>query len=347
MDALLGLTGVLGIVISLIWAAVNLIKKRPLKVPAVIMVIAVLLLSTGLALSPAEEDPPADQVITEEKVPAEEELEPAEEEPPEPEPDAKETDFPAEEFEVHFIDVGQGDAVFLDAPGKDLLVDGGDRGYTVVNYLEGLGVDSLDLVIGTHPHADHIGGLINVMEEVPVGEIIDPGVLHTTETYEDYIDIIDSKNITYTEGRVGMEWDLGAGITMQVIHPRSPSEDHLNNASIVTRVTYGEVSFMLTGDAEQEAEQEILNRDYNLDSTILKVGHHGSSTSTTRAFLDAVSPELAVIMCGQDNPYGHPHDETLASLKQAGIDIYRTDLQGTIVITTDGETYEVNKEPWN
>ena len=354
MDVLLGLTGFLGIVVGLLWSIVCLFRRRPFKVPAIVLVIAVLLFSAGLALSPAADERAANDEEVEaledpvtkdpEPAPAEEEVT-AEEEPAEPL--EEEEVEPAFELEVHFIDVGQGDAIFIDAPAKDLLIDGGDRGYTVVNYLGDLGIDSLDLIIGTHPHTDHIGGLINVMETLPVGEIIDPGVLHTTDTYEDYINIIESKNITYTEGRAGMEWDLGEGITMQIIHPCSPSEDHLNNASIVTRVSYDQVSFMLTGDTETEAEKEILGRDYDLKSTILKAGHHGSSTSSTQAFLDALDPELAVIMCGEDNPYDHPHDETLERLAGAEIEIYRTDLQGDIIITTDGQTYEVNLEPWN
>lgn len=362
MDALLGLAGLLGIIISVLWSVACLFKRRPLKVPAVLMAGAVILFSAGLAISPdrdqeAEEVPeetaleepePApddpEEPEIEEEPPAEEAPEEPEEEPAEPEEEKLDPDLTVE---AHFIDVGQGDAVFLDAPVKDILIDGGDRGDTVVNYLDRLGVESLDLVIGTHPHADHIGGLINLFEEIPVDEVLDPGVTHTTITFEDYIDLIDQKDIDFTEGSAGMERDLGEDSTMKVIFPRSPSEDHLNNASIVTKVTFGEVSFMFTGDAEKEAEQEILTRDYNLDSDILKVGHHGSRTSTTQGFLEEVDPETAVIMCGLDNQYGHPHEETLTRLYQAGVDIYRTDHQGSIVITTDGETYEIDQEPWN
>ena len=260
---------------------------------------------------------------------------------------------------VHFIDVGQGDAIFLQTIEKsidpslvilgesvvqNILIDGGNRGDEVVNYLQDLDVDNLDLVIGTHPHADHIGGLINVMEALTVKEIIDPGVFHTTITYEDYLDIIDEKDIIFTEGRAGMIRDLGGGAEMKIVHPVYPSSAHLNNASIVARVTFEQFSILFTGDAESEAEIEMLDRDYTLKSTILKVGHHGSRTSTTQPFLDAVSPEAAVIMCGRDNQYGHPHEEILSKLTSAGIDIYRTDIHGTVVITTDGVTYDVNTD---
>ena len=250
-------------------------------------------------------------------------------------------------LEAHFIDVGQGDSILIKTTNKNILIDGGDRGNIVVNYLRNQGVSSLDLVIGTHPHADHIGGLINVMDAIPVKEIIDPGVAHTTITFEDYLDIIDEKDIIFTEGRAGMTRDLGGGAEMKIIHPSSPYSSHLNNASIVCRITFGEVSFMFTGDAEREAESQILNRGYELDSDILKVGHHGSSTSTTQAFLNVVDPDVAVIMCGMNNQYGHPHHETLENLSAANIDIFRTDKHGTIVIKTDGLTYEINKQPYS
>ena len=327
--------------------------------PAIIFVVAVLLFSAGLAISPTaderavndEEVEEVEEPVTEDPEPssAEEEDEIAEEEPPEPaeEGDVEEEVEPAGELEAHFIEVGQGDAIYLDAPQKNILIDGGDRDDIAANYLAREGVESLDYVIATHPHADHIGGLISVMEQIEVEEVLDPGLPHTTVTFEDYIDTIEAHDIKFTETHAGMEKDLGDDTTMEVIHPESPGEEHLNNASIVTRVEHGEVSFMLTGDAEQEAEQEILNRDYELESDILKVGHHGSNTSTTRPFLEAVDPDIGVIMCGDDNPYGHPHDETIERLAAEGVATYRTDIQGTIVVTTDGEDYEVNQEPWN
>ncbi len=248
---------------------------------------------------------------------------------------------------AHFINVGQGDAIFIQTPAKNILIDGGDRGTTVANYLRNQGISSLDLVIGTHPHADHIGGLINVFQSIPVKEVIDPAVVHTTKTFEDYLTLIDKKDIKFTEGRAGMNRDLGGGAQLELLHPTSPSSSHLNNASIVARLVFGQVSFLFTGDAETEAEKEMLNRSAALVSDILKVGHHGSRTSTTQAFLQGVDPEVAVIMCGKDNQYGHPHEEILQRLANAGVDIYRTDLHGTIVITTDGQTYDINiKQPY-
>lgn len=182
---------------------------------------------------------------------------------------------------------------------------------------------------------------------IPVKEIIDPAVVHTTKTFEDYLTIIDEKDIKFTEGRAGMSRTLARGVRMDILHPSSPSSSHLNNASVVVRIVFGQVSFLFTGDAEREAEREILNRGYELESTILKVGHHGSRTSTTTAFLNGVKPEVGVIMCGANNRYGHPHEETLDNLTKAGVKIYRTDIHGTIVISTDGQTYDINvKEPY-
>ncbi|MCR3922556.1 MAG: MBL fold metallo-hydrolase [Firmicutes bacterium] len=244
---------------------------------------------------------------------------------------------------VHFIDVGQGDAILIQAPSQTILVDGGERGTTVIDYLKKHGVTKLDMVIGTHPHADHIGGLINVLQSIPVSEVIDPGVVHTTQTYEDYLLLIDEKDIIFTEGRAGMSRNLGGGATMKLLHPSSPTGTDVNEVSVVVKLTFGQVSFMLTGDAEEATEKQILNAGYNVASTILKVGHHGSHTSTSTAFFSAVSPEVAVIMVGA-NSYGHPHEETLAKLTNAGVTIYRSDLHGSIVITTDGEHYEVNSK---
>lgn len=205
-----------------------------------------------------------------------------------------------------------------------------------------LGIDKLDVVIGTHPHADHIGGLIDVIRELTVKEVIDPGVIHTTKTFEEYLTLIDEKDITFTEGRAGMRRDLGDGVIFEILHPQNPSSQHLNDASVVVRITYGDISFLFAGDAEEASELEMIQRSHDLKSTVLKTGHHGSSTSTSRSFLDAVNPEIAVIMCAEGNTYGHPHAQTLQRLIDSGIDVYRTDISGNIVITTDGSTYRVS-----
>ena len=243
---------------------------------------------------------------------------------------------------VHFIDVGQGDAVLVQTKTHHVLVDGGDRGEIVPNYLLSRGIDAVDIVIGTHPHADHIGGLINVLRSIEVGEVIDPAVVHTTRTFEEYLTLIDEKDIPFTEGRAGMSRMIGPGVRMDILHPVNPSSDHLNDASIVARISYGSVSFMLTGDAELSSELEMINSGQTLRSTILKAGHHGSRTSSSHAFLDAVDPEVVVIMTGEGNRYGHPHEQTLAQFSRRDIEIYRTDWHGNIIISTDGTSYHID-----
>jgi competence protein ComEC len=250
-------------------------------------------------------------------------------------------------MKVHFIDVGQGDAILIETPSKNVLIDGGNRGTTVVTYLKDQGLNSLDLVIATHAHADHSGGLINVFQSIPVKEVIDPGVVHTNKTFEDYLTLIDLKNIKFTVGQANMVRDFGDGTVMVIAHPSDPYGSPINDTSIVVRMTFGEISFLFTGDAERPSEEQILRQGYNLKSTVLKVGHHGSNTSTTASFINAIAPEVAIIMVGQGNRYGHPHDETLLRLTNAKIDIYRTDIHGTIIITANDQTFEVNqKQPY-
>ena len=235
---------------------------------------------------------------------------------------------------VSFIDVGQGDSEFIELPnGETLLIDAGtdETGADVVNYIESLGYSSIDYVVGTHPHEDHIGGLDDVIRTFDVESVYMPKVTADTKTFEDVLDAVDEKGLTINTAKAGVTLVDGDGLSVKMLAPVLDEYDNTNDYSAVIKVVYGDTSFLFTGDAEEYAESLITG---DVDSDVLKVGHHGSSTSTGEAFLERVSPSYAVISCGFDNSYGHPHTETIEKL--GGIPVFRTDEMGTIVATSDG-----------
>ena len=244
---------------------------------------------------------------------------------------------------VHFIDVGQGDATLIQNNEGNVLIDGGDRrtADSLVRYLKDNGVGKISYVIATHPHADHIAGLVNVLNTFEVDTIIMPRVAHTTVTFERLLDAIENNDVKVQEPVAGASFTLGETV-FTIAAPNSSSYRNMNNYSVSVRVSHGSTSFMFTGDAETESENEMLARNRSLSAKILHVGHHGSRTSTSQAFLDAVLPEIAVISCGKGNSFGHPHEEVLSRLEEARVTIYRTDLHGTIVISTDGASLTVH-----
>lgn len=243
-----------------------------------------------------------------------------------------------DELRVSFIDVGQGDSEFIELPnGETMLIDAGtnETGKNVVDYIKSLGYTSINYVVGTHPHEDHIGGLDDVIKTFDIGSIYMPKVTADTKTFEDVLNAAESKNLMINTAKSGVSIMNTEDLSVKFLAPTLDSYENTNDYSAVVKVVYGETSYLFTGDAEEFSEN-LITDDVNAD--VLKVGHHGSSTSTSTEFLKKVSPASAVISCGKDNSYGHPHSETLQKLADMGTAVYRTDELGTIVSVSDGKT---------
>ena len=249
------------------------------------------------------------------------------------------------EILVSFIDVGQGDSILVRSRDHAVLIDGGEHSQrnAVLRYLRNSGVRRLDYVVATHFHSDHIGGLVTVLRQLDIGRVVMPDATHNTVTFENFLAVIENNNIGVTFPSPGDRLQIGI-IDLAVIAPPNPHPgpaNNLNNTSIVLRLEHGQNSFLFAGDAEHELENWILSSGANISSTVLKVGHHGSQTSTSEAFLDAVSPRAAVISLGANNTYGHPHREVMNRLNARNILIYRTDQLGTIRMITDGQRIDL------
>lgn len=246
---------------------------------------------------------------------------------------------------VWFFDVGQGDSELVQLPnGKNLLIDAGtaECGTGLVKLIKGLGVQELDYVVATHPHADHIGSMRKIIETFAIGSYYMPRVaddeVPTTSTYTNLLKAMQKKGIKAIQAKAGVTLFSENGCKAQLLAPVSTSYKNLNNYSAVTLLTIGKKKFLFTGDAEKESEQQMLKSGASLQADVLKCGHHGSKTSTTASFLKAVSPTDAVISCGRNNDYGFPPQQTLSKLNKDHVKIYRTDEQHTICARTDGNT---------
>lgn len=269
-------------------------------------------------------------------------------EPPEvsdpiiPEPPAELPDNST--FEIHFIDVGQGDCSLVVCDGKAMLIDGGESSESskVYAYLKSHGVDHLDYMVATHAHSDHIGGLSGALNYASVGTAFCPVTEYDSKTFSSLVKYLGNQNASITVPSAGDTFALGSA-HVQILGPQKNYDDP-NDTSIVLKITYGETSFLFTGDAERTAEADILDAGYDLSATVLKVGHHGSDTSTSYPFLREIMPEYAVIQVGKDNSYGHPTEDTLSRLRDADVKVYRNDLQGTIICTSDGESVTFSTE---
>ncbi|MFJ7934497.1 MBL fold metallo-hydrolase [Sporosarcina sp. NPDC096371] len=247
-------------------------------------------------------------------------------------------------LKVHYIDVGQADATLLQVIDKDesinLLIDTGDwNASDVVDYLHAQNIKDIDIIAVTHPHADHIGQLDKIIGEFSVTEVWMNGETANSGVFAKSLEAIEKHNVEYYEPEVGEVFDIGP-LEIAILHPNALSAN-TNNNSLAMRLQYGEVSFLFTGDAEQQAEQAILTNGANIHAQILHLGHHGSNTSSTPEFLQAVKPEIAIYSAGIDNSYGHPDAEVVDRIHSRDIPLYGTDTHGTIMVETDGKTYTV------
>ncbi len=249
----------------------------------------------------------------------------------------------ADKMYVSFIDVGQGNCTLLRCDGKAILVDSGEVGaaQTVINYIKNLGIDELNCVLVTHPHTDHMGAMTKILYEFKIDDLIMPEIpeeiIPTNKTYEKFLTAVSDNAGNVIAAKPGETYSYGE-MKLEIFAPLR-DYDNLNDMSAVSRISYGDTSVMFTGDATTTVEKDLLKKNINYSATVLNVGHHGSKTSSSEAWLRAVNPKYAVICCGVNNDYGHPHSLITKRLEEFGIEYFETDLLGTIVFESDSKNF--------
>ncbi|APQ78323.1 MBL fold metallo-hydrolase [Clostridium botulinum] len=248
------------------------------------------------------------------------------------------------ELKVHYIDVGQGDSILVQTKDKNILIDAGTRksSDSLISYLKKQHIKKLDYVIATHPHEDHIGGMPKVIEEFEISNFYAPKKTANTKIFKDMILQLKKKNLKINVAKKGISLDLSNNSSLDFLAPVKDNYENTNDSSAVVKLTHGNTKFLFTGDAEKTSEKDILNSNEDLSSNVLKIGHHGSHSSSSKEFLDKIDPKIAIISCGKNNDYGHPHKETMKELNKRNIEVYRTDIDGNIVLTSDGENIKKN-----
>lgn len=246
-----------------------------------------------------------------------------------------------DELVIHFIDVDQADGMLLIVGDTTVMIDGGNTptSQDVLEYLKRFGVDQIDLMVNTHPHGDHLGGLPTVLNNIPTDKIWCADSTYDTYLYKSFTQLVAQKNFNISHPEPGTVFAEN-GLTITVLGPVNSADTYtdLNDTSLVLMVQYGQRKFLFTGDMEAFAEKQLVDAGMSLKADVLKVGHHGSYSSTSQVFLDKVDPEYGVISCGRNNEYGHPHDAPIGRLHRAEVELYRTDLMGSVVLVTDGDT---------
>ncbi len=304
-------------------------KKLSKALFSLLLLLAVLFCGCDRLYKPPLEDSSL-QVSADSSAPAEETTEEPSEETAE-ETSGESLDL----LRVHFLDVGQADAALVTCGEEAMLIDGGNRGDSslLFSYISEQGIDHLEYVIATHPHEDHIGGLPGALNAATAGTVYSPVTEYGTDVFANLVKYTEKAGAVMEVPRAGDTFELGSA-TVQILACNAGKET--NDSSIVLRISHGDNSFLFTGDAERAAEQYILNSGYDIASTVLKVGHHGSDSSTSYLFLREVMPRIAVISVGEGNSYGHPDETVLSRLEDADVTVYRTDRDGTVVIESDG-----------
>lgn len=250
-------------------------------------------------------------------------------------------------IEVSYLDVGQGDAAYIKVNDMDILIDAGSKSDVdkLMKQLEEKNIDDFEIVVSTHPHEDHIGGMTKVLQTYKVESFYMPKVEHSTKVFENMIKEVEKQGLKVKVLKEGINIDIGEGALLETFSPTQDTYSNLNNYSPIMKLTFGNTSFLFTGDAEKDVEAEVLSKYKDkLDSDVIKFGHHGSSTSSSQSFIEAVSPDYGIISCGVDNSYGHPHKEILKLIQDMNIEAYRTDTQGQITVISDGNNIEIKTE---
>lgn len=247
------------------------------------------------------------------------------------------------ELQVHFIDVGQADSTVIINNGEAMVIDAGNNADSdlVVNYIKRNNIADIKYLVGTHPHEDHIGGLDKVIDNFNIGTLFMPKIVANTKTYNDVVASAQGKELSFTAPVPGDIFKVGEA-TCTILGPNSEKYSDTNDYSISIKLEYGDVSFIFTGDAEKNPEKEMLEKRFDISATVLKLGHHGSDSSSSDEFMTAVNPKYAIVSAGFKNDYGHPRQSVLDKLKKESVPVYRTDEQGTIIATTDGSEVKFN-----
>ena len=251
----------------------------------------------------------------------------------------------SENIKIHYIDVGQGDSILIQCGEHNMLIDAGTNSSEedLISYLDNLNIQKFDYLVGTHTHEDHIGGMDKIVKKYDFDSILFPKTTSNTKTFENFVTEVKNKNKKLTAPDTTKTYILGDA-TFEILSPLKDEYEDQNNYSIVIKLKYKDTSFLFTGDAEKLVEEDILDTNKDISADVIKIGHHGSSTSSSDKLLNETKPTYSIIMAGEGNSYGLPTEETLNKLKNIGSTIYRTDLNGTITATSDGENIEISQQ---